>query len=80
MATPKPNLDLDNLHALVGRMLSHGDELAGRPELPADIARDVHVATTIIDALSQFLEAVAGKLPPPSGGDLPQSSRASHYS
>lgn len=77
MATDKPNLNINALHALVGRMLSHADELAGRPELPDGIAKDVHTATSILDKLTEFLAAVAGHLPP---GDLPEASRASHYS
>ena len=39
-------LELTKLHALVGRLQSHVDELAGRPELPSEITTDVKTAAS----------------------------------
>jgi hypothetical protein len=58
----------------VGRLQSHVDELAGRPELPSEITTDVKTATGIIDELWHYLETLAAQLPPGGEG----FSRASH--
>lgn len=78
MATLQTSPNLDTLHALIGRLLSHVDELAGHPNLPPEIATDVNQATEILDEVSAFLAVLAEKLPPKP--DLPEASRSSHHS
>jgi hypothetical protein len=70
-------LQVDTLNALTGRLLSHTDELAGRPDLPPGLAEDVAVATEIAGLVSHFLAGLVGVMPPPT---LPEAGRSSHYS
>jgi hypothetical protein len=67
-----------NQRALTGRLLSHADELAGRPDLPPGLAEDVAVATEIAGVVSHFLAGLAAAMPPQSA--LPEAGRSSHYS
>lgn len=78
MASKKLIFDIDDLHGLIGKMLSHHDELAGWHQCTPELAKDVHTAIGILHDLSVFLEAMADKLK--ANGDLPESSRSSHYS
>jgi hypothetical protein len=78
MATDQTILDVNKLHALIGRLLSHHEELAGRADVSPALTADFHLATQILDAFGPFLETLADRLKPPPG--LPESSRASHYS
>jgi hypothetical protein len=73
MATINTSLSINALHALGGRLLSHVDELSGRPDLPDGIVKDVELA--ILDEMAEFLSVVAGRLP-----DWPESTRAGHHS
>jgi hypothetical protein len=71
------NLSIVALHRLIGRCQSHQEDLAGRHEVPPSIVVDFHALIDVADELSQFLEALANKFPPP---DWPEPSRASHRS
>jgi hypothetical protein len=75
MAAVNTSLSINALHALGGRLLSHVDTLAGEPRLPPEIAKDMELATSILDALCEFLGVIASQLP-----DWPESSRSSHHS
>jgi hypothetical protein len=75
MATTITSLNINALHALGGRLLSHVDELSGYPDLPDGIVKDMELVTAILDQFAEFLSVVASRLP-----DLPEASRSSHYS
>jgi hypothetical protein len=70
-------LDLTRLQALIGRLLSHGDELAGRVDIAPQLTSDVQMATQLIDDFADHLALLAGRLNPP---DMPEPGRSSHYS